>query len=360
MKVPRGVVPSYRTSLNITHFVRIPLLNRTSSSQIQETLWQVANDPAAAAIPHLAYQSLQSLAISVAALSLPTEKSQQQAIRLLQELGKQDWQKLFNEAQVAQSKAQTSSIVNPETLGNQVVDQIKPRPLTVDLVGLGESAFQHRPPGLENVMRLYVFMKEPTDILRSFCSGISREFMGAGLERQTPLQGNLGDRRFCQARAIDTKGLSSGVLNTKPSLERFKTYIRPKFDARDLCEKFKDVVWGKDVHLDRSDLNCAANPFLAFANKASTMILQAHHSSPLRPVRGPEGQIDAPESEGEGVSGRGSVSDLLAGDAAEAVGVEGFEDRGRDLDGDDDAGVLPVLDGPAVGGCGLDGPAVGG
>ena len=131
MKVPRGVVPSYRTSLNITHFVRIPLLNRTSSSQIQETLWQVANDPAAAAIPHLAYQSLQSLAISVAALSLPTEKSQQQAIRLLQELGKQDWQKLFNEAQVAQSKAQTSSIVNPETLGNQVVDQIKPRPLTV-------------------------------------------------------------------------------------------------------------------------------------------------------------------------------------------------------------------------------------
>ena len=90
------------------------------------------------------------------------------------------------------------------------------------------------------------------------------------------------------------------------------------------------------------------------------MILQAHHSSPLRPVRGPEGQIDAPESEGEGVSGRGSVSDLLAGDAAEAVGVEGFEDRGRDLDGDDDAGVLPVLDGPAVGGCGLDGPAVGG
>ena len=94
-------------------------------------------------------------------------------------------------------------------------------------------------------------MKEPTDILRSFCSGISREFMGAGLERQTPLQGNLGDRRFCQARAIDTKGLSSGVLNTKPSLERFKTYIRPKFDARDLCEKFKDVVWGKDVHLDR-------------------------------------------------------------------------------------------------------------
>lgn len=80
----------------------------------------------------------------------------------------------------------------------------------------------------------------------------------------------------------------------------------------------------------------------------------------LSRVRGPEGQIDAAEVEREGVSGRRSVSDLLEGDAAEAVGVEGFEDRGRDLDGDDDADVLPVSDGPAVSGCGLYGPSVGG
>lgn len=43
----------------------------------------------------------------------------------------------------------------------------------------------------------------------------------------------------------------------------------------------------------------------------------------------------------------------------ETVGVEIFEDAGCDLDGDDEAEVLPVSDLPAESGCILDGAWVG-
>ena len=118
------------------------------------------------------------------------------------------------------------------------------------MVGLGDSEFRYRPRDLENLMRLYTFIKDPTDILRSFCNGLSREFWNAGLERRSPLEDPRG-RQFRQIRAIDTKGLNSGFLNDKPSLKHLKQHLCPRFNARDLCDKFKDIVWAKGVHLDR-------------------------------------------------------------------------------------------------------------
>ncbi len=124
--------------------------------------------------------------------------------------------------------------------------------MKVDLVGLGDSVFRnHLPQGLDNLMRLYTFIKEPTDLLQSFCNVLSQKFMDAGFERRNPIHRPLGSRQFRQIRVIDTKGLSSGVLNTKPTLRHLHQHRVPRFDARDLCEKFKDIVWAKGVHLDR-------------------------------------------------------------------------------------------------------------
>ncbi len=103
-------------------------------TQIQETLWQVANDPVSAEIPHLAYQPLQNLGLGVASLSLPTEENKLQAIKLLQDLGKQDWRKLFNEAQAARFNAQASSTVMSGSLKNEIVDKFEPRPLVVSIM----------------------------------------------------------------------------------------------------------------------------------------------------------------------------------------------------------------------------------
>lgn len=116
---------------NLTHFIRIPLLNQSSSSQIQEALWQVANDPVSATVPPLAYQALQRLKIGVAALSLPTEKAKDHAISLLQDLGKQDCQKLFLNAQDIRSSGQISSTVNAARPSDGHVDQSPARPLKV-------------------------------------------------------------------------------------------------------------------------------------------------------------------------------------------------------------------------------------
>lgn len=93
----------YRNLLRLTHRIRIPFLNQTSSSQIQETLWQVANDPASAAVPPKAYWPLPGLSLTIASLSLPTQESRRHATALLQDLGNQDWPKLFPKAQAARS-----------------------------------------------------------------------------------------------------------------------------------------------------------------------------------------------------------------------------------------------------------------
>ena len=127
-----GLVPSnYKRRFNLTHFIRIPLLNQTSSTQIQQTLWRVANDPVAASVPPLAYQSIQRLKIGVAALSLPTQERRNNAISLLQELGKHDWQKVFSKVMEARSNTSILSSVNPESLGGEHIDQFGPRPLIV-------------------------------------------------------------------------------------------------------------------------------------------------------------------------------------------------------------------------------------
>lgn len=301
---PRIPSSRFKVSLGITHFIRIPLLNQYSSSQIQETLWQVANDPLAATVPPKTYQPLQSLSLSIASLSLPTEESKNRATFLLQDLVNQDWQDLFSKAQETRSTTRISSTANPGTLSND--DRFGPRPLIVDLVGLGESVFRHSPSNLQSIMGLYTFIKEPLGILESFCAGVLQNFLDAGLARRDPLQGHReGFGEFLQVKAISTKGLRSGIPNTKPSLRHLRRRdIVPKFDAskalfpsgllsrsRDmlqvqiahlgneppilhhryvlvlyfsppcgnadsevlggLCEKFKDVVWGKGVHLDR-------------------------------------------------------------------------------------------------------------
>ena len=110
MHPPKTFMPSrWSYRLNLTHFIRIPLLNHTSSSQIQKTLSQVASDPVSATVPRLAYRPLQRLNISVAALSLPTQQAMDRAIALLQHLGSQDWPTLFSKAQASPLNAPMSS-----------------------------------------------------------------------------------------------------------------------------------------------------------------------------------------------------------------------------------------------------------
>ena len=124
-------LPSNFSVLNLTHFIRIPLLNQTSSTQIQETLWRVANDPVAASVPPQAYRPFQGVKCGIAALSLPTREKRDHAISLLQRLGDQDWQKIFSKAPQARSNTPISSTVNPERLSSEHVDQFGPRPLVV-------------------------------------------------------------------------------------------------------------------------------------------------------------------------------------------------------------------------------------
>ena len=123
---------NWKNVFNITHFIRIPLLNKTSSSQIQETLWKVANDPVSASVPPLAYRPTQDLKLSIAALSLPTKESKERAISLLMDLGSQDWRKLFLKAsEIRSNSRRISPSEGTEGQSSEVADQSVPRPLVV-------------------------------------------------------------------------------------------------------------------------------------------------------------------------------------------------------------------------------------
>lgn len=121
----------------------------------------------------------------------------------------------------------------------------------VDLVGLGESLVQRTPQGMNNAMCLYTFIKEPMGALDSFCKAISQAFLAAGLERRDPSEVDTERPNFRQAKAVNTKGLKSGIPKMNPTLKLKGVDLVPRFDARGICGKFKDVVWAKDVHLDR-------------------------------------------------------------------------------------------------------------
>lgn len=116
-----------------THFIRFPLLNQSSSSQVQETLWRVANDPVSTSIPPSAYRPLQRLGLSIAALQLPTEHKRKQAIKLLHDLGKREWQKLFSQLQTAPSNTSISPTVTVKSkrLSNKRGDLFNVPPLVV-------------------------------------------------------------------------------------------------------------------------------------------------------------------------------------------------------------------------------------
>lgn len=130
----RDLPSTFKSLLKITHFIRIPLLNQTSSTQIQETLWRVANDPVAASVPPLAYQPSQQLRMSVAALSLPTQEKRDHAISLLQELGNHNWQKTFHMIENFRPSTRKPSSASPERLSHEGVRQIGPQPIVVSAI----------------------------------------------------------------------------------------------------------------------------------------------------------------------------------------------------------------------------------
>ena len=121
----------------------------------------------------------------------------------------------------------------------------------VDLVGLGVSPVRQHLHDIRRALSLVTFIKEPSGLFQSFCNCLLREFSAAGLAKRDPKQIDLGGLNFLQTRVIDTRGLKSGIPKTKPTLKHFGADMAPRFDARDPCEKFGDVVWAKDVHLDR-------------------------------------------------------------------------------------------------------------
>ena len=196
----------FKKTLNLTHFVRIPIVTRASLPQILTSYNRVKEDTVSANIPKGAFKHPANLHLPLGELSLPTPSHVEAASKLLR-----------------------SAIARQED-----------RPFTVRVVGIGHSLTSHEPRSLSRVLRLYSRIEDPTTSLQRLCHNIRSTLLDKGLMKLDPCQRSTIP---FQVKLIDTKRLTRGPIMG----EQQKWLLRPRFDATD--RKYKDFVLMKDVHL---------------------------------------------------------------------------------------------------------------
>lgn len=199
--------PDLKKVLEMTHFVRIPLVTPASLPQILESYSRIQRDTISAVIPRGAFTHPANLHLTIGSLSLPTPSHVEAAL---------------------------------EVLRSAITRQVD-RPFTVHLVGIRTSLVTHKPRDLTRTMRLYSRIEDPTNCLQRFCQGVRSTLQDEGLLKQLPWETN---ELPPQTRLMDTRRLARDSTMAKS-----KYYPRPGFDATGIHRKYKDCVLMKDVRL---------------------------------------------------------------------------------------------------------------
>ena len=196
---------SMQEALKVTHFVRIPLVTRTSLPQILESYRRLENDPIFALVPKSALTHPANLHFTLGSLSLPTPSHVEAALKLL------------------------------ESITVRQEDQ----PLTAHVVGIGNSLASRSPRNLSRDLRLFSRIEDPTNSLQGFCHEV---YLGLRDEFK---------REFSQTYPIP---FQTRVIHTirsipEPATGKQRKGLRTRIDATDILRKCKDVILMKNVKL---------------------------------------------------------------------------------------------------------------
>ena len=211
---------NYILRQQITHVLRVPLATSRSRLRLQSVIRSLRDDPLTGALPSVAWESVDSLAIHVGKLSLRDSRQIALACELLQGFD------------VTSCLGENSAV-----------------PLAVDLRGL------HSPvPGVQQQFthRLYTSLSNPatTPSLLRLQNSLRTLF-----REQKLLVTNQNDPYYCtiqpHVKLMTTMHLRSNQLNTKATLMQYKFHHIPKYDAKDLYEKYKDFLWTENIPLER-------------------------------------------------------------------------------------------------------------
>ena len=217
---------------NATHFLHIPIATKFSMSRIQDVLSRLARDPLAAALPPVAWLTARELHYSILPLHLKTQDRVQDAIQLL---GSAEVRGIVNECAnvtaMSSGSGPSPSIVTlhglkPANVDSDDVNRTAQLCVWLENNTYNFSLLQHR---LLHVFRKYIFT----------INGRSTP----ALHYSTPF-----------IKIMTSKYMRTNILSTTPQWWRRKSqtpsYRAPLYDARDLCMKYKDHTWIKDLEVE--------------------------------------------------------------------------------------------------------------
>ena len=210
-----------RPHKDFTHHLSIRLMSDPSFlPQFKTSLQRFRND-ALGKIPERAFFPPESARLYFGRLNLETRTSFAGFSKFLHGL---DYRKLLGEA------AQSSSIAADR--GN-TVNHVTP--LKVDISGLAT-----KQADLSNVVDLHLVPIDPTSRLHHFWTSLIHSFSAAGFPIIRPQEPTV---QFAH----------SVMVHWDKSKATRKTHnlAVPRFDARELIEKYEHSIWAKDVHLQR-------------------------------------------------------------------------------------------------------------
>lgn len=222
------VLKDFKYISGATHFLCIPLATKISRPQLASSLRTLANDPCAANVPKEAFRWLESIHISLGAMSLHTPAAVEAAVNIVRE-------------------ALLRHLTFP--LGNQS-KQIARDPLKVSMTGLGLLEL----PGLsvKNAGSLLASVAEPTGQLLRLCHDIYHCLAKHCLWRQTEQNVGLVEG-FPLATIVSTRQCPSNEPMGNSALAHLgRQVFRSKtFNATEIHRQYDNYTFATWFPLER-------------------------------------------------------------------------------------------------------------
>lgn len=242
IKLPTGISTG-KWKHGLSHFLRVPFATSISTTQLHQSIQQIARDPIAAALPQIAWNNPGRVHCVIAVLSLKTTDRVNAAVQLLQDL---DLTQISDHVAIPSPKNHfMHSAAQDTTIRDEGTVTSKQAPV-VALQGLQDPQLTARHPHATRGLRCYV--KESRPFLARFRSLLAVEFDKAGFLPFAPLQQQSSP---VTCTLMETKYLRTKAWRRKVELGGKEYRLQPDFDALDLHLKYEKFPWTTDFPLEK-------------------------------------------------------------------------------------------------------------
>ena len=231
---------TYKEIYRLSHFLRISLSTAGSRPQLEQAFKRLMSDSVAieAGLETEMLVPPARLHVHLGTLSLDTPARVTAAIEHLRRL---DIVKLHDSYLRRNSSENTRQAL------------LKQSKINVNIHGLKNYG---RYAKLARCMKLWALVDDEAGVFPALCSAIRLSLEQAELVQWTPTEKDVGIRET-YTPIIDVRGSITDEDNDKPSLQGLPPETRKlakRFDATQLCPKYRDFTWAQNVQLEKISL----------------------------------------------------------------------------------------------------------